>query len=185
MRSPVAMSKGARRSWLHIRQSLYLLRPCRRLPNRIREVSCVPGMKMSQPWRSYLASCGTSVCGLPWNGSERDWGPFRSYCAVFTSCQYTACLPALPLKYQNGHENLQSWSVCPFGLRPVRFNSSLPSSRKMRPIVVRLSGCRTLGISRGLFHVLQESKRLRISYCRPNIGTRNEARSPPSSTHHP
>src|SRR6266403_4285764 len=53
----------------------------------------------------------------------------------------------------------------------------------MLPTAVRLSCCRTLGISRGPFHVPQESKRLRISYCRPNIGTRNEARRPPPSTH--
>src|SRR6266478_3511585 len=52
----------------------------------------------------------------------------------------------------------------------------------MRPIAVRLSCWRTLGISLYPFHVPQESKRLRISYCRPNIGTRNEARRPPPST---
>src|SRR6266850_2111311 len=53
----------------------------------------------------------------------------------------------------------------------------------MLPIAVRLSCWRTLGISLYPFHVPQESKRLRISYCRPNIGTRNEARRPPPSTH--
>src|SRR6267154_4090942 len=54
----------------------------------------------------------------------------------------------------------------------------------MRPIAVQLSCWRTLGISLYPFHVPQESKRLRISDCRPNIGTRNEARRPPPSTHH-
>src|SRR5258708_38884868 len=41
----------------------------------------------------------------------------------------------------------------------------------MRPIAVRLSCCRILGTSHEPFHVLQESKQSRISYCRPNIGT--------------
>jgi hypothetical protein len=50
----------------------------------------------------------------------------------------------------------------------------------MQPIVVRPWCFRTLGISRGPFHVLQESKQLGISYCSLNIDIRNEAsRLPP------
>ena len=54
----------------------------------------------------------------------------------------------------------------------------------MRPIAVQFSCCRTWGISLDPFHDPQESKRSRISYCRPNISTRNEAQRPPPSAHH-
>src|SRR5881296_1486349 len=50
-----------RRSALRIRQSLCSLLPCQRLLARIQEASYLPGMKMSEFWRSCLVSCGTSV----------------------------------------------------------------------------------------------------------------------------
>src|SRR6266849_10800562 len=66
---------AARRSWLHTRQSLCSLLPCRRLPDRIREASYRRGMKMSEFWISYLVSCGTFLFGFLWESSRQVWVP--------------------------------------------------------------------------------------------------------------
>src|SRR5713226_9329941 len=66
---------AARRSWLHIRQSLCSLLPCRRLPDRIREASYRRGMKMSESWLSCSASCGTFLFGFLWESSRLVWVP--------------------------------------------------------------------------------------------------------------
>src|SRR6266852_9434784 len=64
---------AARRSWLHIRQSLCLLLPCRRLLDRIREALYRRGMKMSEFWISCLVSCGTFLFGFLWESSRQVW----------------------------------------------------------------------------------------------------------------
>src|SRR5712692_7170948 len=64
---------AARRSWLHIRQSLCSLLPCQRLPDRIREAFYRPGMKMSESWISCLVSCGTFLFGFLWESSRQLW----------------------------------------------------------------------------------------------------------------
>src|SRR6266478_138197 len=66
---------AARRSWLHTRQSLCSLLPCRRLPDRIREALYRREMKMSEFWRSCLVSCGTSIFGFLWESSRQLWVP--------------------------------------------------------------------------------------------------------------
>src|SRR6266849_11218837 len=68
---------AARRSWLHTRQSLCSLLPCRRLPDRIREASYRPVMKMSESWLSCSVSCGTFLFGFLWESSRQVWVPKR------------------------------------------------------------------------------------------------------------
>src|SRR2546426_8245755 len=64
---------AARRSWLHTRQSLCSLLPCRRLPDRIREALYRREMKMSEFWISCSVSCGTFLFGFLWENSRRFW----------------------------------------------------------------------------------------------------------------
>src|SRR5260221_4057043 len=96
---------AAHRSWLHTRQSPYLLHPCRLLPDRIQEAWYHRGMKRSESWRSCLVSCGTSIYGLLWNSSQRGLGPCSSYCTVSKSCQCTTGIPARILKNQTDVKN--------------------------------------------------------------------------------
>src|SRR5262245_23423878 len=67
---------AAHQSWLRTRQSLGLFLPCRRLPDRIREVLYRREMKMSEFWRSCSVSCGTSMFGLLWESSRRFLNPY-------------------------------------------------------------------------------------------------------------
>src|SRR6266850_3855489 len=64
-----------RRSWLHTRQSLCSLLPCRRLPDRIREALYRRRMKMSEFWISCSVSCGTFLFGFLWENSRQLWVP--------------------------------------------------------------------------------------------------------------
>src|SRR5216684_4344227 len=66
---------AARRSGLHIRQSPCSLLPCQRLPDRIQEASYHRRMKMSEFWRSWSVSCGTSVFGFLRESSQQFWVP--------------------------------------------------------------------------------------------------------------
>src|SRR2546425_9603279 len=74
-------------SWLHTRQSICSLLPCRQLPDRIQEALYRREMKMSEFSRSCSVSCGTSVCGLLWNSCQRGLSPCMPYCTVSERCQ--------------------------------------------------------------------------------------------------